>query len=211
MPNVKELMEDVVDAETQLAANRNHRERCDAWLADQPEWWTEQRTLDAEEYEALIEFIPQDKRGKCLELGCGGRGHFGLLLKAGFAPLNGIELLPELVGDDGAVFCMAMEDLAQFQAGIFKTVVSFQVLEHTRNVDKTLQGIHHVLRPGGYTAHVVPSETHRESVEPAHLTNLGMATWTGLFEENGFEKVYTGFYVGARRRDLFLVFRKAGM
>ncbi len=120
---------------------------------------------------ATYDFARPHVEGKeVLDFGCGtGYGTAGL---AGVATrITGVDIAPEAVAHAQAHYQLpnlefrtigAIEHSAlPFEDDVFDVVVSFQVIEHVRAVDRYLAEIRRVLRPGGVFLCVTPDRTLR--------------------------------------------------
>lgn len=84
------------------------------------------------------------------------------------------------------------------ESGIFDSVVSTQVLEHTENPQKAAHEFYRVLKPGGYCLVTVPqlNELHEEPHDYFRFTKYGLEE---IFRTAGFKIILTdqrgGFWV----------------
>ena len=108
--------------------------------------------------------------GRALDLGCftGGRA-VAWLERYGFASIAGVDVDPVFIEaanafaaarEVDATFRVGTGERIPFEDGEFDAVLSFDVLEHVRDVRATLAECHRVLRPGGVLAVVFPSFWH---------------------------------------------------
>ena len=193
-----------------VALNRDHRRRWTETITRfGPAWQGQRDGTDAASYQTLLEHVPAEMRGPTLELGAGVGGAFELLSDMGYLCVVGIDILPEHAKAARAkklpVRQGRMERLP-FEDGAFGAVVSRHTLEHTPDPRKAIAEIWRVLRPGGYTAHVVPAFAG-SATEPAHLTNFGWPEWAPIWGAAGFEVVLAEHHVYADR-ELHMVLRK---
>jgi len=138
--------------------------------------------------------LPQDRRAKILDLGC-GQGHYvGELLALGFEHTRGIDISPEQVQRAQAA------GLTQVSLGDYRdslgvaeldVVIGTDFLEHLTRVEAlhAMDRIRRSLRPGGAVILRVPNAgspfggllrygdlTHETSFTPGSLRQLGAAT-----------------------------------
>jgi SAM-dependent methyltransferase len=200
--------------EAQVALQRDHSRRSHEQVAQLGDaWYARRQEQDAAAFRDMLGRIPAAARGLTLELGAGeGRG-YPILTSMGFAPLIGLELLPEHAaqahqwyGYDVQVGPMeALPSL--FQANAFDVVTSRHTLEHTSDPTATLSGIWKVLKSGGYTAHAVPATTWMVN-EPAHLTAWWWSQWRPAFVAAGFMIVDARYVREFAEPELHMIFRK---
>ena len=205
MPKTREEMEDL---------NRDHARRCNLLIQNQGEsWWERRRALDDNSYRCLLGRIPQEDRGRVLELGANSGGAFPSILAMGFWTVEGVDILPENVelgrnrGRD--IRLAQMEDLGIYRAGEFDNVISRHTLEHTSDPKRTVAEIWRVLRPGGWAAHVVPAFAGSER-EPAHLTNWGVGDWRQSWTAQGFRVEFCRVEDAFAGAELHMVCQKPG-
>lgn len=114
---------------------------------------------------------------KVLDAGC-GRGLTSLLMseRDDIKEIHAIDLQKEVLPDakknvtsDKVHFhCGFVEDL-EFADESFNTVVLTEVIEHVYDVDKTLKGIHRVLKPGGRLVITCPN---KGKINKLHLRTI---------------------------------------
>ncbi len=193
-----------------IELNRDHDRRVKSLFARfGPAWFAQRAGTDAASYWSLLERVPAEMRGPTLELGAGQGGAFDLLNDLGYLFVVGIDILPEnarAAKAAGRPVRQGRMERLPFEDGAFGAVVSRHTLEHTPEPARVVAEIWRALRPGGYTAHVVPAFAGSAS-EPAHLTNFGWPEWGRLWTAAGFVVVHAEHHVYADR-ELHMVLRK---
>ena len=194
-----------------IALNVDHDLRVRKLVQSAGQGWLERRRAqDRAAYQVLLSAIPLYARKATLELGAGYGGGFDLLAVLGFGPLLGLEIVFDKAqqgqGLGRPVEWGDMADLGRFEEESFDCVVSRHSLEHTDRPRDVVAEVWRVLRPGGYTAHVVPAFAG-SATEPAHLTNWTWEQWRQVWHETGFLAV-TGEYRDYADRELHMVLRK---
>lgn len=106
------------------------------------------------EFDGMMKHVPLARDSVVLELGCGDGFQQGLLCQR-FARVFAIDPEHRPACADGFVFAVA--EALPFPDSTFDLVVSNCVFEHLRDRRRGLKEIVRVLRPGGYTAHIVPA------------------------------------------------------
>ena len=113
-----------------------------------------QELVHTERYRYAQQFVV----GKTvLDIACGTGYGCAILRAAGAASVRGVDLSSEAIehashhhADPGIVFQVGnAEDLSGLHDGSFDVVTSFETIEHLPNVDRYLNEIRRVLRPGG--------------------------------------------------------------
>jgi 2-polyprenyl-3-methyl-5-hydroxy-6-metoxy-1,4-benzoquinol methylase len=125
-----------------------------------------------------------------LDMGVGAGGSFEPLREK-FDYIDGIDVVttffPQLPQYASLQQC-PIEKLQQgFTDNTIDCVFSAHVMEHTYNLHKTLDGIWHVLKPGGYVAAITPH--YFPDPEIAHICQLGLEQWRMEYEMHDFEIV----------------------
>ena len=101
---------------------------------------------------------------KVLDFGCGGGSLVGDLVSAGY-DAHGCDMdeywraRPDA---DGRRFGKISPDPYRipFEDSCFDIVVSTSVFEHAQNTETCFREIHRVLKPGGYSMHLLPAKWH---------------------------------------------------
>lgn len=102
----------------------------------------------------ILDFVP--KKGKILDVGC-GPGHTTCMSKIFRKDIKSFGLdigrkyfWSELGHDFGVSFLVNNVETSCFENETFDVVISFGVIEHTKNHNKFLREIRRLLKPGGY-------------------------------------------------------------
>lgn len=118
---------------------------------------------------AFLHALDKSLAGKrVLDLGC-GRGELVMRLRQSGVRAFGLEVQPryvesgrmlnELYNDDFPVLAVAEPGAAfPYPNDYFDWVVSFQVLEHVRELEPLVDEISRIVRRGGGTAHILPAK-----------------------------------------------------
>ncbi len=109
----------------------------------------------------FFELLADAKRGKVLDLGCGGAHFLIRLAQSGFEEAVGMDISSELIdrarsavesaGLKGKIELVLgdVEELSRFQEGSFDAVVALGLIEYLQTDELLLKQIHRILRPGG--------------------------------------------------------------
>ena len=153
---------------------RDHYRRCKEMCADP------QRTKDDEtSYKTLVGFLP-DKKCKLLDLGCGEASVYPHLSGHDY---YGLECVEEALGVAKKTvkspdnLKLGMIEEIPFEDEFFDVVWARHVLEHSSDMEKTLNEIVRVLKPDGLLIYALPQGKHNE---PAHLYQTDRAGWFKL-------------------------------
>jgi SAM-dependent methyltransferase len=130
------------------------------------------RHVRAIEYQTVVDLLGHNASGSVLEIGAGS-GEELEVLREYFDRAVGVEVTgssyrPNNDGDTGVANLTGMDEVIlydgkhlPFQEEAFDVILSFHVMEHVEDVTALLSDISRVLKPGGYSVHVVPSPTWR--------------------------------------------------
>lgn len=117
---------------------------------------------------AFLHELDKGLAGKrVLDVGC-GRGDLVMRLRQSGVRAFGLEVEPRYVKSGGILGKLYSDDFPiigltegdgrfPYPDGYFDWVVSFQVLEHVRDLEPVAREMSRVLRPGGATVHVLPA------------------------------------------------------
>jgi len=150
-------------------------------------------------------------KGKVLDLGCGGGG-MAKAIKHYRPDLEvvGVDIAKEAVRevkkDDGGVEFVVMDaKKLRFKDNSFSAVVSFDVLEHIKDVKLVLKEAYRVLKPGGVFHNFVPLEGQSATL----YWFLKMFGWKGkkmaghinVFDEKSLSRLLrkTGFKIKSKK------------
>lgn len=138
---------------------------------------------------AAISEFSSNGTGKLLDIGCGCKPYQTLF--TGSSSYTGIDTRNSghTFWDDDIVDVFYDGQNIPFASHSFDTVVSFQVLEHVKEIDQIMQEINRVLTNDGVFIGTVPF------VWPEHEMPYDYQRWTvegiqHLLELNGFEPIY---------------------
>lgn len=152
----------------------DHYRRCKEMCADP------QRTKDDEtSYKMLVSFLP-DKKCKILDLGCGEASAYPHLSGHDYYGLECVEeawevAIEKVESPDNLKVGMIEE--IPFEDDFFDVVWARHVLEHSSDMEKTLNEILRVLKPDGLLIYALPQGKHNE---PAHLYQTDRTGWFKL-------------------------------
>lgn len=134
---------------------------------------------DKVSYETLVNFLPE-RKCKILDLGCGEAKSYEYLSEHDYYGLDCTKealeiakkkvLLPENLK-------LGMIEEIPFKDEFFDVVWARHILEHSSDIEKTLNEIIRVLKPEGLLIYTVPQGIHDE---PAHLFQTDRAGWFKL-------------------------------
>lgn len=160
----------------------------------------------------LLEHTPGD--GKILDAGCGNGWATVALIKKGFDVTSvdlsprSIENIKKLADVTNTKINLIKCDLVDlpFEDGYFKTVFSFEVLEHIQNLEKATNELKRVLSPEGLLILSLPNKYGSFSlledflvekiikqgksgrgIEEHHINLHTIYWWKEYFQEHGFE------------------------
>lgn len=152
----------------------DHYRKCKE-MCDDP-----QRTKDDEtSYETLAGFLP-NRKCKILDLGCGEASAYLHLSEHDY---YGLECVKEALGiakkkvKSPDNLKLGMIEEIPFEDGFFDVVWARHVLEHSSDMEKTLNEIIRVLKPDGLLIYALPQGKHNE---PAHLYQTDRTGWFKL-------------------------------
>jgi ubiquinone/menaquinone biosynthesis C-methylase UbiE len=165
------------------------------------------RKLDDDSYVSLLKYVPKGER--LLELGSASGGQWKVLSHWA-DKLTGVDLYEPYVKaseEAGLDIHLGFVEQLPFEDSIFDIVCSRHVMEHLGDVDKGLEEIKRVLKPGGYVANVTPH--YFPDPEPSHINQYKSHEWTDLYIKHGFEIVGVGvshfnceeFHIVARKHE----------
>lgn len=122
--------------------------------------------------------LPVGERGSLLAVGCRSGYELDELLRAGFAPVVGIDLFSA----DARITVMDMHRM-RFPDAQFDVLYSCHSLEHNFNREAALREFTRVVRPGGFIAVEVPvrftpSESDRDDFGSAEGLRAAFAPYT---------------------------------
>ncbi len=137
---------------------------------------------------------------RVLDVGC-ALGYLTKRLVPAFREVHGVDISEYGIGEatkqaPSAVFSVVDLDAEPlpYQDGFFDLVTAYDVLEHTRSMEKTFAEISRVLRPGGYLFMSVPV---RDSLlwklfalqehDLSHVSILSFSEISSIIERTGFE------------------------
>lgn len=135
----------------------------------------------------ILSYVPDGKR--VLDMGVGAGGSYEPLSEK-FDEIWGIDVVSDFFAELPQYWYLkrcAIEDLKRFHPDSFDCIFSAHVMEHTYNLHKTLDGIYHILKPGGYVAAITPH--YFPDPEIAHICQLGIEEWKMEYRMHGFEIV----------------------
>jgi ubiquinone/menaquinone biosynthesis C-methylase UbiE len=152
------------------------------------------------------------KYDTALELGCDW-GHCFEAISSGFKEVFGIEVMKSSV-DHGIklgrnVIHGIMEKLP-FANKAFDIVISNHVLEHSTNIDKTIQEINRVTKPNGWSMHTLPLDIDgsKLAVGGFHNVHLSSNEFIKLFTDNGFNLINSFYLWNHDKEDFTMILRK---
>lgn len=130
----------------------------------------------------LMEEYVSPSRGFMLDVGS-GEGRSRALMEETFPALTyeGVEIIGELAHATGA-FHGSVEDMPG--SSHYELAVANHVLEHSFNIESTLEALHRLLVPRGLLAHATP--TVSPDYEVAHTCQLRVDEWLRLYLRKGF-------------------------
>ena len=132
------------------------------------QWLNEIR---ANEFDAIMEFLPAAKESKVLEIGSGT----GFLLnKLGelYTSVQGIEVETSAYNISDDRVSMYDGKNIRFDDSSFDVIFSCHVIEHVEDLDYLGNEIRRVLKPGGTVIHIAPSSTWRFFTSLFHYLHL---------------------------------------
>ena len=125
--------------------------------------------VEKKPHQGLVDFLEQldlEKNSRILDLGCGDGRHLIYLARQGFIPLGmdnafwGLLRAKEWALKEKLNIHFLSADVGSLPlaAESFELVISIQVIHHqkTEEIQKTLDGVRSLLRPGGYFFFTVP-------------------------------------------------------
>lgn len=162
--------------------------------------------IDAARFSVTAETIAgyiKNRNSRILDIGCANGGLLSALKKFGFTQLNGV--------DPSAACVDYISSKLQIQAytgslfslpdiGSFDIVILSHVLEHVRDLEKSLQSINAVLHEKGIVYTEVPDATRFslfnyspfQEFNAEHINYFSVKNLKNLFETNGFSNKDTG-------------------
>lgn len=127
-------------------------------------------------YSTLAGFLP-DRKCKILDLGCGKAEAYKYLSEHDY---YGVECVEEAL----EIACkkvshpenlkLGMIEEIPFEDNFFDVIWARHVLEHSSDIEKTLQEIIRVLKPEGFLIYALPQGVHNE---PAHIYQTDRGGW----------------------------------
>lgn len=143
-------------------------------------YWLSKKSIRASCKEALFSM-----RGSVLDFGCGTMPYRDLLVNTSdYTPLEYDPLLPEgKLLEKGATMYYGGRKLP-FPDNSFDAIISFQVLEHVRDITSVMAELRRVAKPSAYIVLSVPFiwPEHERPDDYRRFTEWGMRS---LLEENG--------------------------
>ncbi len=137
---------------------------------------------DKVSYETLRAFLP-DRKCKILDLGCGEARGYEYLSEHDYYGLECVEEALEIAKkkvESPDNLKLGMIEEIPFENELFDVVWARHVLEHSSDMEKTLNEIIRVLKPDGLLIYAVPQGKHDE---PAHLFQTDRAGWFKLLAD----------------------------
>jgi ubiquinone/menaquinone biosynthesis C-methylase UbiE len=148
--------------------------------------------------------------GRALDAGCGA-GHLGFTLAGHFAEVVAVDpsagMLETVAGHAArqglpVTTCRALADDLPFESASFDLVASRYSAHHWLHLERSLQELHRVLRPGGHLLLIdvlgdesVLVDTHLQAIEllrdPSHICDRSSSAWQRLLAAAEFEIVAT--------------------
>jgi len=152
----------------------DHYHRCKAMPDD-----SKRKADDETSYSVLQSFLPK-RKCRVLDLGCGEASAYPYLRDHDYYGLEcvekALEIAKEKVSKPEHLKLGMIEELP-FKDGFFDVVWARHVLEHSSDMDKTLNEILRVLKLGGLLIYALPQGKHDE---PAHLYQTDRVGWFKL-------------------------------
>jgi len=155
----------------------DHYHRCKSMPID-----PQRQKSDQKSYETLKDFLPKEK-GKVLDLGCGEANAYQVLAGHEYYGLDCCEEALEVAKkkvDDPDCLRFGMIEEIPFENDCFDMVWARHVLEHSCDIEKTLDEIIRVLKPDGLLIYAVPQGIHDE---PAHRFQTDRQGWFDLLSK----------------------------
>lgn len=152
----------------------DHYLRCKDLVLD-----SQRQADDETSYRTLCDFLPQ-KKCKILDLGCGEARAYLYLSHHDYFGLDCCEEALKIADDkvaDGENLKLGMIEEIPFKAKSFDVVFARHILEHSSDINKTLDEILRVLKPRGLLIYAVPQGVHDE---PAHMHQTDRQGWFKL-------------------------------
>lgn len=152
----------------------DHYRRCKEMCVDP------QRTKDDEtSYKTLVGFLP-DKKCKILDLGCGEASAYSHLSEHDYYGLECVEEALEIAKkkvESPDNLKLGMIEEIPFEDEFFDVIWARHILEHSSDMEKTLNEIIRVLKSDGLLIYALPQGKHNE---PAHLYQTDRTGWFKL-------------------------------
>ncbi|MCS6933886.1 MAG: class I SAM-dependent methyltransferase [Chitinophagales bacterium] len=152
-------------------------------------------------HEILDRLEPYRQTGRLLDVGC-GIGYFLEVAKNRGWEVHGTEYTDravEICVSKGISMHKGALDTANYPAGSFDVLTSFEVIEHINNPQEELRKFYTLLRPGGVVYITTPNYNSLQRIQlrerctvityPEHLSYYTPRTLTLLFERCGFNKL----------------------
>ena len=155
------------------------------------------------------------KLDRVLEIGC-DYGHDWSALEPYFNEVHGIEISDHaLLGQQAGrkIVHGSMDDMSCFEDSFFDVVISGQVLEHSPDINTTLNEIYRITKPGGWSVHMMPctpDDIVKEAPSEFHPTILTYSGWVSAFSLHGFIVARDFFMWGFNQESWVIVVRKFG-
>lgn len=169
MPNVEELKKIQTD----------HYHRCKKQSSENEGLRHDAEVLDKISYATLKEFLPKEKC-RVLDLGCGEAIAFDYLSDHDYYGIDccdeALEIAKTKVKSPENLILGMIEELP-FEDSFFDVVWARHILEHSSDIEKTLDEIVRVLKPTGLLIYALPQGRHDE---PAHLFQTDRVGWFKL-------------------------------
>lgn len=152
-------------------------------------------------HEILDSFEPYRKTNRLIDVGC-GIGYFLTEAQKRGWEVYGTEFTDEAIAickNKGFNMQQGVLNTADYEAGSFDIVTSFEVLEHINNPIEEIQKFNNLLRKGGLLYFTTPNfnaleryylkENYNVVSYPEHLSYYTKTTMNGFLTKHGFDKV----------------------
>lgn len=153
------------------------------------------------------------KYDTALELGCDW-GHCFEAIQSGFKKVYGVEVMQSAVDRGigyGRNIKHGLMEIIPYENSFFDIVISNHVLEHSTNINKTIQEIKRVTKSNGWGLHTLPLDLDGSKLATGgfHCVNLSHQEFLSLFADNGF-KIINSFYLWNHdKEDFTIITRKS--